>query len=227
MAERTIVAGGQWTLVPDEVDDATAAVIANPGMSSWAAFVHRAHLRAGETVLINGATGAAGGLAVRIARHLGAARVIATGRHQEALEALGADDVISIGDDGDRMEQAFQVSFSAGVNVVLDYLWGTSARSILVAAAKTAPDGVPIRFVQIGSAAGAEIAMPAAVLRSSSIEMVGSGLGSVGLDQLLSSIAGVLGAAATTNLTLAYRPVPLSEVEATWNDDGERIVYRI
>lgn len=227
MAERAVVAEGQWALVPDEVDDAVAAVIANPGMSSWAALVHRARFTAGETVLVNGATGAAGRLAVRIARHLGAARVIATGRNRAVLDALAADEVIPIGEDTEPMERAFREAFSAGIDVVLDYLWGPSARSLLVAAAATAPAGVPVRFVQIGSAGGAEIAMPAAILRSSSIEMVGSGLGSVSLDQLVAAVGGVLEAAVAADLTLEHRSVPLAEVATTWAESGDRIVYRV
>jgi len=66
----------------------TAAAIANPGMSSWAAYKERARLRAGETVLVNGATGTAGRLAVQIAAHLGAAKVIATGRNLDALKSV-------------------------------------------------------------------------------------------------------------------------------------------
>lgn len=225
MAERTVVADGQWITIPDEVDDATAAVIANPGMSSWAALTHRARIRPGETVLVNGATGAAGTLAVRIARHLGAGRVIATGRNRAVLDTLGADATIPLDEDATAMGEAFEAVFVGGVDVVLDYLWGPSARSILVAAAKSAPDGVPIRFVQIGSAGGAEIPMPAAVLRSTSIEMLGSGLGSVGIDQLLASIDGVLRSAVSADLTLEHRLVPLAAIGAAWSRSGERIVF--
>ena len=82
MAERTVVADGQWLPLPDDLDDITAAVIANPGMSSRAALTERARLSAGETVLVNGATGAGGMLTVKIARHLGAARGTATGRNR-------------------------------------------------------------------------------------------------------------------------------------------------
>src|SRR5271168_2131337 len=75
MAERTVVPRARCLAVPDALDDLTAAAIANPGMSSWAAYVERAKLKAGETALVNGATGTAGRLAVQIARHLGAAKV--------------------------------------------------------------------------------------------------------------------------------------------------------
>jgi NADPH:quinone reductase-like Zn-dependent oxidoreductase len=85
MAEKTVVKTAQCVALPDGLDDITAAAIANPGMSSWAAFTERARLVAGETVLINGATGVAGRLAIQIAKHLGARKVIATGRNVDVL----------------------------------------------------------------------------------------------------------------------------------------------
>ena len=225
MAERTVVPEGQWLTLPDTLDEVTAAVIANPGMSSWAALTKRARLVAGEAVLINGATGASGRLAVRIARHLGAGRVIATGRNEAVLRAVGADVAVPLGEDEGAFEIVISEHFAAGIDVVLDYLWGPSARSILVAGAKAARSGVPIRFVQIGSAGGTDIALPAAVLRSSAIEMMGSGLGSVGLPQLVGTINGVFQAAAQASLTFDHAAVPLAQVTATWTNAGQRIVY--
>src|SRR4029077_9519332 len=99
MAEKVAVRTDQYIQLPADVDDITAAAIAIPGMSSWAALKERAHLTAGENVLINGATGTSGRLAVQIAKYLGAKRVIATGRNISALEqvkALGADVIISL-----------------------------------------------------------------------------------------------------------------------------------
>ena len=95
--------------LPDELSDVTAAAIAVPGMSSWAALTERAKLVAGETVLINGATGTSGRLAVQIAKHLGAKRVIATGRNVEVLQSLtslGADALIPLVQDGEALEDA-------------------------------------------------------------------------------------------------------------------------
>ncbi len=146
MAERAVVPSGQCVAVPDDLDDATAAAIANPGLSSWAAYAERARLKAGETVLVNGATGTAGRLAVQIARHLGAKKVIATARNADALKsvaALGADVTIPLVEDGDVLEGAFKEQFAEGVDVVIDYLWGRSAERLLIAAAKAGPDAVP------------------------------------------------------------------------------------
>ena len=110
MAEETVVPSTQFAPVPDGLDDVTAAAIANPAMSSWAALAERARLKTGETVLVNGATGAAGQLAVQIAKRLGAARVIATGRNIEALRAaatLGADVTIPLVEDEAALDESF------------------------------------------------------------------------------------------------------------------------
>lgn len=230
MAERTVAPSAQCLAIPDELDDVTAAAIANPGMSSWAAFVERAKLKAGETVLVNGATGTAGRLAVQIAKYLGAKKVIATGRNADALKsvaALGADVTIPLAADDAAMEDAFKLQFAQGIDVVIDYLWGRSAERLLIAGAKAGPDAVPIRFVQGGSASGSDIALPSAVLRSSAIELMGSGIGSIPLDRLISAIGNLLHATVPGGFQIATNPIPLSEVENAWSrDDGiGRIVF--
>lgn len=223
MAGLAPVSGSHVIAVPDGLDDVAAAALANPGMSSWAAFTARARLKPGETVLINGATGASGRLAVQIARHFGAGKVIATGRNTAVLrelEALGADVTMPLAGDRAALTEAFRSHFAAGVDVVVDYLWGESAECLLAAAAKTAVEGVPVRFVQVGSSGGTEITLPAAVLRSSGLELMGSGIGSVPLAGLLDAIAGVFGAALDGGLSLPVRTMPLSAVAGAWQDDG-------
>jgi NADPH:quinone reductase-like Zn-dependent oxidoreductase len=232
MAERTIVPSAQCVALPDDLDDATAAAIANPGMSSWAAYTERARLKAGETVLVNGATGSAGRLAVQIARHLGAKKVIATARNADALKslaALGADVTIPLVEDEVALEGALKEQFAGGVDVVIDYLWGRSAERLLIAAAKAGPDAVPIRFVQVGSASGLDITLPGAVLRSSAIELMGSGIGSVGVDRFIDVIGRLLRATGPAGFQIAATPVPLSDVERAWpNDDStKRTVFTV
>src|SRR5579862_4240442 len=110
MAQRTVVLSSQCITIPDGVDDITVAAIADPGMSAWVALEFRAKLAAGETVLVNGATGSAGGMAVQIAKYLGAKKVIATGRNEQVLNrlrSLGADVVIPLGRESDAFEAAF------------------------------------------------------------------------------------------------------------------------
>ena len=114
MAEFCVVKSRWCVPVPDDVDDVTAAAISNSGLSSWVSLTHRGEFRAGQTVLINGATGSAGQLAVRIAKHLGATKVIATGRNLEKLEALkgeGADVTIPLEQPEDSLAAEYKRSF--------------------------------------------------------------------------------------------------------------------
>jgi NADPH:quinone reductase-like Zn-dependent oxidoreductase len=226
MAEKTVVASAQCLAIPNDLDDVTAAAIVNPGMSSWGAFTERARLKAGETVLVNGATGTAGRLAVQIAKYLGAKKVIATGRNAEALEsivALGADVTIPLIADEAALENVFKTQFAQGVDVVIDYLWGKSAERLLIAGAKTAPEAVPIRFVQVGSVSGSDITLPSAALRSSAIELMGSGIGSIPVDRFIHVIDALLHATVPGGFRIAAKPVPLSDVEKAWTrDDSTR-----
>ncbi|MGV1952182.1 quinone oxidoreductase family protein [Agrobacterium vitis] len=224
MAERTVVASVQCLAVPDDLDDITAAAIVNPGMSSWMAYRERAKLNAGETVLINGATGIAGRLAVQIAKHLGAKKVIATGRNPQALQslsALGADVTISLLQDEEALAASFKAQFADGVNIVLDYLWGQSAELLLDAAAKA--NAVPLRFVQVGAVSGGQISLPAAVLRSSAIELMGSGIGSVPRNRMIQTIGELLQAARPAGLKIATAPVALSKVQEIWDTDDSTV----
>jgi NADPH:quinone reductase-like Zn-dependent oxidoreductase len=224
MAQQTVVPPAQCVPLPDALDDLTAAAIANPGMSSWAAYTERARLKAGETVLVNGATGTAGRLAVQIAKHLGARKVIATGVDAlHSVAALGADVTIPLVGSEAALEDRFKEQFAEGVDVVIDYLWGTSAKCLLIAGAKAGADAVPIRFVQVGSASGANITLPSAALRASAIELMGSGIGSIPLDRLVSAAGGLLQATVASGFKIAATPVALSDVERAWpNDDSTR-----
>jgi NADPH:quinone reductase-like Zn-dependent oxidoreductase len=238
LAEKCLVRSKQCIAVPDGLVDSMAAAIANPGMSAWAALVERARLQPGETVLVNGSTGSAGRLAVQLAKHLGAGRVIGTGRNESELEevkSLGADAVIpfALGTlhplGVKHYEKALISEFSHGVDVVIDYLWGESAKTTIVAIAKGVEDARPVRFVHVGGASREEnIDLPGAALRSSAIQLMGSGLKSVPFPRLLDAIRNVFDALSPANLQIATRQVPLSEVEKVWDSPGKpRIVVTI
>ena len=228
MAERTLVPASRCVPVPDALDDVAAAALINAGMSSFAAFTERARLMPGETVLVNGATGAAGRLAVAVARHLGAGRVVAAGRDPAKLAGLGADATVALGADGPTLDARLGAIFAAGVDVVIDYLWGTSAERLLAAAVRSQPEVRPLRFVQVGNMTGREVAVPAAALRAKAIALMGSGLGSVPLDRLTACAAAALQAAAAGGFAVeATRAVPLEKVEGVWSepDGGRRVVF--
>ena len=232
-AERALAGGAMCIPLPDGLDDVTAAGIANPAMSSMVALEARAKFVAGESVLVLGATGVAGQLAVQIAKRLGARRVVAAGRNAQALAelaSLGADQVISLDQEHDALVLAFRSEVAgAGVDVVLDYLWGPPAQTALAAISQKGLSKVAprVRFVQIGSMAGATIPLPAATLRSSGLELLGSGFGSASMDQIKQAIAEFFQLAAKEPLDFALETVPLRDIEAHWNDagDGKRLVF--
>ncbi len=230
MSEKTVIRPSQCVSLPDDLDDVTAAAIGNPGMSSWAALRERAKLTPGETVLVNGATGTAGRLAIQIAKCMGAKKVVATGRNVDVLKTLGADVTIPIKDASDAFEDALKEQFGGdGIDVVLDYLWGPSAERILIAGAKAGKDTVPIRFIQIGTMSAPNITLPGAVLRSSAITLMGSGIGSVSVDDLVKSIGELMRATVPGRFKIATKMLPLSEVAHVWAaaETIPRIVFQI
>ncbi|GGH13972.1 quinone oxidoreductase family protein [Silvibacterium dinghuense] len=238
LAEKTLVRSRQCIAVPDEVDDVTAAAIVNPGMSGWAALVERARLVRGETVLVHGATSTAGRLAVQIAKHLGAARVIGTGRNERELEellSLGVDKVIPfrVGADHPNGAQAFESAlieeFGRGIDVVVDYLWGESAKAVITAIARAVEEAHPVRFVHVGSAAGERnVDLPGEALRSSAIQLMGSGVKSVPMVKLLEVIGQVLAAVKPAGLSIATKTMPLAEIAEAWSASAKpRIVCTV
>ncbi|MDQ1453007.1 MAG: hypothetical protein QOK38_2873 [Acidobacteriaceae bacterium] len=233
-AERAVTHAALSVRLPDGLDALTAAGIANPGMSSWVALQMRAQFRAGETVVVLGATGAAGQLAVQIAKRLGARRVVAAGRNPEALASLkelGADAVISLEQSREALVAAFRGEIAEhGVDVVLDYLWGEPAESCLAAIAqKGLSRATPrIRFVQIGQSAGATITLAGATLRSSGLEILGSGFGSASMEQIFAALAEFFKQAAKTPFAMKVQTAALRDVEALWTAParGARLVFQ-
>ncbi len=228
LAQQSKVQRDYTVAVPEALESNMAAALANPGMSSWAALTRRAHLQQGESVLINGATGTSGRLAVKIARHLGAGHIVATGRNEAVLRDLGADEIIVLNQEGDELTQTFRQSLhNTPVNVILDYLWGQSAQSLLSALSTHGnPEGAPrVRFVQIGSISAATLNLEGGILRSSGLELMGSGLGSVSNRELVASIGEMLRAAAQHGWSTEIDVHPLSEVEQAWQTSGgDRLV---
>lgn len=234
MAEWSVVSPRRTIQLPDGVDDVTAAALGNPGLASWGALIGRARLQPGESVLVNGATGVAGQQAVQVAKHLGAKRVIATGRDEAALvrlRELGADETISLRQSDTTLAAAFRETLAADVDVVLDYLWGPSAEALLGAAqGRGGMEGEPrVRYVQIGAISGETISLSASLLRSSGLELMGSGLGSLSATEIVEALRRMFEAAASTGLKIETEAVPLSEVEAAWGraESGRRMVFTL
>jgi NADPH:quinone reductase-like Zn-dependent oxidoreductase len=233
-AEKSVTSSAFSLPLPNGLDDATVAGIANPGMSSWVALKFRAGFTPGESILILGATGVAGQLSVQIAKRLGARRIIAAGRNPQALEklkSLGADAIISLDQDRDTLVEAFRREIAeSGVDVILDYLWGPPAEAVLAAISQKGLSHASsrIRFVQIGESAGRAITLPAATLRSSGVELLGSGFGSASMKQIFAALADFFSTAATTPFQTEIKTVPLRDAESLWNtpEQGVRLVFQ-
>jgi len=229
MAERAAAPKSKCIPIPDGLSDEQAAAIANPGMSAWVSMKTRAGIASGETVLILGATGVAGQLAIQSARLFGAKRVIAAGRNVAALSAADVDAVIALNEPEDAVREAFTAQAAAGIDVIVDYLWGRPTELLLEALAKgfKASSTHRTRLVEVGASAGPTIALPAATLRSIDLTLLGSGFGSASLDEIFATIPELFSAAAQGRLTIAVEPVPLSQVESAWTrvEKGRRIVF--
>lgn len=233
MAQRTVVPRSWCVSIPDGVDDITAAALPNPAFSSWLALRFRAHLQPGETVLVLGATGVAGKLAVQIARHLGAGRVVAAGRNTRVLQTvldLGADAIISL----DQPDQALAAAFVREArhkrfDIILDYVWGRPAEVLLDALTghDVLAEASRSRLVSIGEMAGATISLPSRALRSSGLELYGSGGGGIAPQAIFETFPQLWTLAAGGRLHIETESVPLADVEDTWqrrDGQGRRLV---
>ena len=231
MAQRTVVPRAFTFPVPENLDDETAAALPNPGVSAWLSLAYRAKLERGENVLILGATGVTGKLAVKIAKLLGAARVVAAGRNQQALSRLhdlGADATISLALPMSELSEAFvREAGQSGFQVVIDYVWGQPAEAFL--AAMTRREFVTIqsetRFVQVGESAAPTISLSAAVLRSTALTILGTA-GIPSRDVLVDALQQVMAYAAKGDLQIDTEKVPLAQIEKAWQRDqpGRRLV---
>ncbi len=138
------------------------------------------------------------------------------------LAALGADRTIALDQPPDVLTDVFRREFQGdGIDVVLDYLWGPSAEQIIAACAGhgAGTSELRVRFVQIGTLAAPTIALQGAALRSSGLELLGSGLGSVSNAALLRAISALLQAVRPAGLVIAAEAVPLATVEEAWTAD--------
>jgi NADPH:quinone reductase-like Zn-dependent oxidoreductase len=229
MAQRTVVAARQCLPVPDEVDDVTAAATFNPGMAAWKALIWRGELSEGQTVLVLGATGASGRLAIQWAKLHGAGRIVAAGRNQQVLDslhALGADATIRLDQAPADLVGAFtDAAHDTGYDVVVDYVWGPPAEALittLTGTDLTAAASARTRLVQVGQLAGPTIALPAAALRSSGLEILGSGSGvSPSGEVVMDAYHRLMALAAEGEFVIDIEQVPLTDIEQAWQRDPQ------
>jgi NADPH:quinone reductase-like Zn-dependent oxidoreductase len=219
MAEQTVIDTRRSIVLPGDADPIAVAAAMNPAMSSWVALRQRVPFRAGQNVLILGATGNAGQMAVQIAKRLGASQVIAAGPHAgrlAGLPALGATGTVLLNGDADRVARRLGQA-SAGVDVVIDYLWGEPTTAAMVAVITGRADrGQPLTWIEIGSVAGPAAAIPSAALRAARLQIVGSGQGSVSSREILTELPALAQEITGGSFKIDARPTSLTEVEQAW-----------
>jgi NADPH:quinone reductase-like Zn-dependent oxidoreductase len=229
MAEQTVIDARRSIALPDGTDPVAVAAAMNPGMSSWVGLRQRVDFQTGQKVLVLGATGNAGQMAVQVARLFGASRVIAAGRDAgklPALTALGATETVALDGSPDAADRLGHAARDA--DVVIDYLWGQPAADALRAIIPArADDGQQLTWLQIGSVAGAESPVPSAALRAARLQIVGSGQGSVSTRAILAELPALADVIAQGAFQVNARAVPLAGVEQAWADaatSSQRIV---
>ena len=213
-AAQVVVPDDDVLPLPDGVDPVLAAAVGNAGAAAFLPLVEMARLRPGETVLVLGATGAVGQLAVQVARRSGAGRVVGVGRNRAALDrvhALGADAVVDLRPDEDVDELAARLWAAAGpVDVVLDGLYGVPLEAALPACAPRA------RVVNIGNLAGATARIPAGLLRGRQLTLSGFAGLHTPLKDKGAALSWLWSALSRGELELAVRTFPLDELPAAW-----------
>ncbi len=238
IAEKAIVEKSRIVKLPENIDDATAAALPNAVMGSALALRFRANLKEGEIVLINGATGVTGKIAVQIAKHYGAKKVIATGRNEQSLKellSLGADEVISLKQGNETfVEHIKKIHQQTPIDVVIDYLWGQSSEQILTALKGNGGFSHRTRYITVGGTMSDTITLSSSILRSTDIHISGSGIGTWTKEEIMLLITEILPEmfqlAADNKLKIDTEIAEIKDVEVLWNAEipgGKRLVIMI
>jgi len=213
LAERTLVDPVSAFPVPYGVDDGVAVALGIAGLAGWLAVEWSGKLRAGEAVLVLGASGTVGQVAVQAARLLGAGRVVAAARSESGLERareLGADAVVQIGAVDDLADAFRSASGGGGFDLIVDPLWGAPAEAAGKAAA---PFG---RLVALGQSAGLEATFSSADVRNNALRIVGHTNYKVPPADRRAAYERMCAHAAAGELTADYERVPLDDVASAW-----------
>ena len=236
MAEKALIAAGRYSVLPDGIDLALAATLPNAILGSAMALRVRGEMKAGDVVLINGATGVTGQVAVQVAKHYGASKIITTGRNEEGLQklkTLGADITISLKQSEEAIiEQLKELHKQSPLNIVLDYLWARPAEFIIqsLRAEGLITQSNKTKFITVGEMAGPNITLNSGTLRSAFIEIVGSSPATFSPKDFGTYSTQILpemfSLAANGKLKLETQKERLENIETVWNTEsnGKRMV---
>ena len=230
MAEQTSIDLRRSVVLADDLDPVMLAAAMNPGMSSWVGLRRRLDFLPGCSVLVMGAAGSAGRMAVQIAKHLGAAHVVGAGRDQvlvDALPGLGADATVSLEGDAEQVARRLG-QVASEVDVVIDYLWGAPTEAAVTALLTARTDrGRAMTWLQVGSVAGPTAALPSVAFRSANFRVLGSGQGSVPTTGIRAELPELATQIVRGVFVVNPVTVPLAGVERAWTTPtvpGDRVV---
>ncbi len=228
-AEKAVIK--KFVPIPDGIDAAKAAAIPPSALTSYLPLKYNARLEKGETVLINGATGVSGRIAIQVAKMLGAGRVIGTGRNDKSLKllgSLGADAIIDLKQSDEMLLEAFEKEKGEnGYDIVIDFLWGHPAE-ILMKSFIPKDMGLPqklIRYIPIGAMAGAGAYVTGEMLRTSGLVL--SGMGIIKPEEISAGSKQVWDWIKEDKLQMDIEKLPLADIEKAWlrkDLDGKRMV---
>jgi NADPH:quinone reductase-like Zn-dependent oxidoreductase len=223
MAEKAIIQKDKWITVPDGLDDATAAALPNALVGSDIPMRIKGNIKSGDVVLINGATGGTGMIAVQMAKFHKAGTIIATGRNPEALDKLkrlGADVIISLNQPYHAIIEAFKRTYMATpFGIVVDYLWGKSMELFLQALSEI-PSQIQTKIIAVGEMGRKSITLASDSLRSRDIIILGSGIGSfsprVIAEYLQNVLPEVFDYATHGGIEMDNELTPLKDIAGAW-----------
>jgi NADPH2:quinone reductase len=213
MAQRALAEEASLFEVPDGLDEGTAVALGIAGLAAWLPLAWRAKLQEGETVLVMGATGVLGSIAVQAAKLLGAGRVVAAGRNAEGLERaarLGADATVDLTATDDPTTAYAEAAGGEGPDVILDPVWGEPGAAAM---RSLAPFG---RHVQIGNSADPDLTVHAPPFRNNMSQVMGYTNFRVPRADQAEAYAAMCKHAAAGQIVVETERIPLSEVANAW-----------
>lgn len=224
LAERCLADEAAVRPLPSAVSDDLAAALGLSAIAAWMALTWRGALRPGERVLVLGASGTVGQVAIQAARLLGASRVVAACRDPHGMDraaCLGADAVADLtGDDTEAIAHRLRRAVAGRLDLVIDPLWGRPAE----AAVRVLSAGG--RLVNLGSSAGADAGFGSAAVRSSMISILGYTNNALSQHQKAAALDEILAHAAAGRLTADREAIPLADVAHGWTRCGQPPHYR-
>jgi len=214
MAERCVVPDVDVIPVPADLPDPALAALGLSAVAAWLVLNWRGQMQEGEHVLVLGAGGAVGQAALGAARVLGAGRVIAVARSEQAQERarrLGADAVVPLSGDVDSLTARIQDAANGKVDIVVDPVFGVAATA---ASRVLAPGG---RLVNLGGASGDVAEFSSAVLRGRSVEILGYTNNALSPGMRREALTAVAEHAAQGRISVAHEALPLRDVADAWH----------